>query len=64
MGHKADAWVYPRPCGETKRFCLVVHRILGLSPPVRGNRMLEIGTRSFEGSIPARAGKPSSHGMV
>ena len=33
-------------------------RYFGLSPRVRGNRQSSALSRSFEGSIPARAGEP------
>ena len=52
--------VYPRPCGGT--CCILAAEIwnLGLSPPVRGNPAGRpfIGIR--HGSIPARAGEPST----
>ena len=53
-----SAPVYPRLCGGTSitvaGFC---HRP-GLSPPVRGNRLLHRFLRPYRGSIPACAGEP------
>ncbi len=51
--------VYPRPCGETRAATQPRNDVMGLSPPMRGNR----GTHAIHvhnrGSIPAHAGKPS-----
>ena len=52
------AWVYPRVCGGTNVLVRKYHIGLGLSPRVRGNRMLVTASRQVEGSIPACAGEP------
>ena len=50
--------VYPRACGATDDWSLVVLRYEGLSPRVRGNRGTTLTARTRNGSIPARAGQP------
>ena len=62
--------VYPRACGGTVYPLLLAVGMGGLSPRVRGNRAGCAGIRRRWGSIPARAGEPSSrlfldrHGQV
>ena len=50
--------VYPRTRGETTRRYVVANRTWGLSPHARGNPSQAHIRAFFEGSIPARAGKP------
>ena len=52
--------VYPRVCGGTRAIpgACPVHR--GLSPRVRGNRLLSRCISGSDGSIPACAGEPSA----
>ena len=50
--------VYPRECGETPPWSVSVIRVRGLSPRVRGNRVLNCADHHTHGSIPASAGKP------
>ena len=50
--------VYPRPCGGAALGQHAVHAHDGLSPPVRGSRMLETDYKQYRRSIPARAGEP------
>ena len=52
--------VYPRACGGTAVLALQPDQEMGLSPRVRGNRPLAAAERTPAGSIPARAGEPSS----
>ena len=51
--------VYPRTCGGT--WSVGAHDNLsgGLSPHVRGNRVIAVTAIAIAGSIPARAGEPS-----
>ena len=50
--------VYPRGCGGTVKDALFAVNAAGLSPRVRGNRILEGVPYGTEGSIPAGAGEP------
>ena len=50
--------VYPRVCGGTPDHINVATTRGGLSPRVRGNRMVSISTSYRKGSIPACAGEP------
>ena len=50
--------VYPRVCGGTWGGCRFAGRGVGLSPRVRGNRVLVDEARLVSGSIPACAGEP------
>ena len=54
-------WVYPRVCGGT--LCLTQRTELrvGLSPRVRGNRLVTGGLRVTRRSIPACAGEPGGY---
>ena len=55
-------WVYPRACGGT---CVPDEpdpQMQGLSPRVRGNRIMGVYACTAVGSIPARAGEPSPGG--
>ena len=54
--------VYPRPRGGTVRAHPLRGRILGLSPPTRGNPFLGRPSGSLIRSIPAHAGEPSEAG--
>ena len=51
-------WVYPRVCGGTIRFRCPVCKVEGLSPRVRGNRLMSGRRVPFFRSIPACAGEP------
>ena len=51
--------VYPRVCGGTGQVVQVDGRAVGLSPRVRGNRVLAGKSFLIAGSIPACAGEPS-----
>ena len=50
--------VYPRPCGGTSTILTPVGPMVGLSPPVRGNRQAMGQGPNKSRSIPARAGEP------
>ena len=52
--------VYPRACGGTGRGQPAAYWDSGLSPRVRGNRAVVSDPADAHGSIPARAGEPSS----
>ena len=52
--------VYPRGCGEAEGCAGQRPRLTGLSPRVRGSRIIPGGRLVSLGSIPAGAGKPSS----
>ena len=52
--------VYPRACGGTMSRCIEGWDLQGLSPRVRGNQRCSKSVISFSGSIPARAGEPST----
>ena len=54
----ASPTVYPRACGGTSHMILGSCRSLGLSPRVRGNRLVVGQDHDDPGSIPARAGEP------
>ena len=54
--------VYPRVCGGTHRLGDAGGLGMGLSPRVRGNRLLVNRQRVVQGSIPACAGEPVSGG--
>ena len=56
--------VYPRACGGTFIDTLLKHIFLGLSPRVRGNRLVFRGVASILRSIPARAGEPKSESTI
>ena len=59
VGHSgAPVEVYPRVCGGTAKPQRPVGLSEGLSPRVRGNRVVERLLRSCCGSIPACAGEP------
>ena len=51
-------WVYPRACGGTPITGPLAGSRRGLSPRLRGNRVLDRHGISIEGSIPAPAGEP------
>ena len=51
-------WVYPRPCGGAASRAAPSSALRGLSPPVRGSRLLAFRPRLVSRSIPARAGEP------
>ena len=53
--------VYPRPRGGTCHRSPVAGRRRGLSPPTRGNRVVEEGTSPLRRSIPAHAGEPRAY---
>ena len=59
-GLEADHGVYPRACGGTVAFSDETAAQTGLSPRVRGNRSRAGQGDRAGGSIPARAGEPSS----
>ena len=50
--------VYPRACGGTVMTASRLSSIRGLSPRVRGNRLVRTPNEEASGSIPARAGEP------
>ena len=50
--------VYPRVCGGTDNHSFHLLSVQGLSPRVRGNRVLVLHDLDAEGSIPACAGEP------
>ena len=54
--------VYPRTGGGTDVVRVRVGDEAGLSPHGRGNRSMTVGTWGGHGSIPARAGEPTSSG--
>ena len=61
LPHKSDVIfpkVYPRLCGGTAAQLSDDVSGLGLSPPVRGNRIFCRGDGAITGSIPACAGEP------
>ena len=51
-------WVYPRACGGTKNSGTPCGSVGGLSPRLRGNRVLGVIPRNRVGPIPAPAGEP------
>ena len=51
---------YPRACGETAIVSFAKAGHLGLSPRLRGNRVLPHAQELLRGTIPAPAGKPHS----
>ena len=53
-------WVYPRACGGTAGCGRRTYHSSGLSPRVRGNQLHRQRRALYQGSIPARAGEPSS----
>ena len=55
-----SSWVYPRVCGGTARASSAGVTRRGLSPRVRGNRILDSLRNSISRSIPACAGEPDS----
>ena len=55
--------VYPRVCGGTTGICAKGVIVPGLSPRVRGNRVLYAFRRRDGGSIPACAGEPGPSGV-
>ena len=59
----AGTTVYPRACGGTAVSVQSDHTTTGLSPRVRGNRRHRGPRRNLLGSIPARAGEPTSLGV-
>ena len=52
--------VYPRACGGTRCSGFHFTHIAGLSPRVRGNRLVRAVTMAVVRSIPARAGEPQA----
>ena len=52
--------VYPRACGGTHQNRLAAWDERGLSPRVRGNPKIEGLAATSDGSIPARAGEPTT----
>ena len=54
----ASSWVYPRVCGGTTAWETQRTRKMGLSPRLRGNRVIPALTLPHIGSIPASAGEP------
>ena len=52
--------VYPRVCGGTVMLLQIRPFRVGLSPRVRGNLRVYVGSRRIDGSIPACAGEPSN----
>ena len=54
------AAVYPRPRGATSSNCAQVIPRCGLSPPARGNPVPRERLDGPDGSIPARAGQPTT----
>ena len=52
--------VYPRACGGTGCGGFLAQQSYGLSPRVRGNPERDAAVRVLGGSIPARAGEPST----
>ncbi len=63
-GSSLQQKVYPRPCGETTPPLAVTPGKWGLSPPMRGNRVVGPARPHERGSIPAHAGKPSHTNSV
>ena len=61
VGRKTRCKVYPRVCGGTRGVPAgdILHQ--GLSPRVRGNRLLLVWWQSGRRSIPACAGEPVAH---
>ena len=53
------SWVYPRGCGGTSVVSVRLDNSIGLSPRVRGNRLVPPLDLTVDGSIPAGAGEPS-----
>ena len=56
--------VYPRVCGGTAPDRITVDPWLGLSPRVRGNRILCCPNNLVVGSIPACAGEPYAQSQI
>ena len=56
----AVRWVYPRACGGTRLTHTGTLTLHGLSPRVRGNRVVVFPVLTGNGSIPARAGEPAA----
>ena len=52
--------VYPRVCGGTREVAYNNPALMGLSPRVRGNRLVDADGGALPGSIPACAGEPPS----
>ena len=52
-------WVYPRAYGETTPVLTKVNGDAGLSPRIRGNRVVDAFNFLICGSIPAHTGKPA-----
>ena len=61
LGGKIFDGVYPRACGGTPPTYPRLSLAQGLSPRVRGNRLIITRTMYCGGSIPARAGEPLTH---
>ena len=67
---RTDTTVYPRGCGGTTSARWTTCTLRGLSPRVRGNRVLAAQLVNCTGSIPAGAGEPldrrgrAGHGKV
>ena len=56
--------VYPRVCGGTHARQVTVRHVPGLSPRVRGNRVLRVLNDHPNRSIPACAGEPAGRGAA
>ena len=56
--------VYPRVCGGTRHAALRVDGGRGLSPRVRGNRLVPCDMEDASGSIPACAGEPGPDSLA
>ena len=56
------AQVYPRVCGGTRKLCAAAVKPHGLSPRVRGNRVIDGSHALHSRSIPACAGEPRRAG--
>ena len=60
LKRNSNVRVYPRPCGGTDDIEISARPDEGLSPPVRGNRARHSRGTATCGSIPARAGEPTT----
>ena len=49
-------------CGGTNHIWLMLLHVKGLSPRVRGNRLIQLISNHSAGTIPACAGEPNSGG--
>ena len=66
LGYRAPiiSEVYPRACGGTFKSLTPSASTRGLSPRVRGNPGVSCGRAQHYGSIPARAGEPSTSALT